>query len=168
MWNCLNRCQSYELSLYSSAKYPDFYGDIEMDIGKIFISWIMHLSVSLRPHSEKSLARSMLFYSRNYQHQNWAQIVLYINSECISVWPICDRYLQLWHKNHCTNTGYYSIFQLLLFVLLNNNQYNCNNTISSVSAYSSYILSSLHVHIIAIGTYQIIGTVSYITVFTSK
>ncbi len=27
-------------------------------------------------HSEKSLARSMLFYSRNYEQQNWVQFVL--------------------------------------------------------------------------------------------
>ncbi len=42
-------------------------------------------------------------------------------------------WLQLWLKNHCKNTGYYSIFQLLLLLLLNNYQYKCNNIISSVS-----------------------------------
>ncbi len=35
--------------------------------------------------------------------------------------------------NRCTNTGFYSIFQRSLLLLLNNYQYNCNNTISSVS-----------------------------------
>ncbi len=35
----------------------------------------------MQAHSEKNLARSMLFYSRNYQQQYWAQFVLYINSD---------------------------------------------------------------------------------------
>ncbi len=47
---------------------------------------------------------------------------------------IGDLWLQVWLKNCCKNTGYYSIFQLSLLLLLNNYQYNCNNTISSVSA----------------------------------
>ncbi len=47
-------------------------------------------------HSEDSLARSMLFYSRNTQQQNWVQFVLYINSDCIY---IGDRWLQLWLQN---------------------------------------------------------------------
>ncbi len=49
---------------------------------------------------------------------------------------IGDLWLQLWLKNSCKNTGYYSIFQLLLLLLLNNYQYNCNNTISSASVQS--------------------------------
>ncbi len=44
-----------------------------------------------------------------------------------------DLCLQLWLKNHCKNTGYYSTFQLLLLPFLNYYQYNCNNTICSVS-----------------------------------
>ncbi len=32
-------------------------------------------------HSEKSLTRSMLFYSKTCHHQNWVQFVLYINSD---------------------------------------------------------------------------------------
>ncbi len=32
-------------------------------------------------------------------------------------------------KNRCKNTGYYFIFHLKLLLLLNNYQYNCNNTI---------------------------------------
>ncbi len=43
-------------------------------------------------HSEKSLARWMLFYSRNCQQQNWAQFVLYVNSDCMH---IGDFWLQL-------------------------------------------------------------------------
>ncbi len=81
-------------------------------------------------HSEKGLARSMLFYSRNCQQQNWALFILKINSDCMY---IGNFWLQLWPNNHCKNTGYYSIFQLSLLLLLNNYQYNCNNTISSVS-----------------------------------
>ncbi len=42
-------------------------------------------------------------------------------------------WLQWWLKNRCKNTGYYSIFQLLRLLLLNNYQYNCTNTISSAS-----------------------------------
>ncbi len=45
---------------------------------------------------------------------------------------IGDLWLQLWLQNCCKNTEYYSIFQLSLLLLLNNYQYNCNNTISSV------------------------------------
>ncbi len=47
--------------------------------------------------------------------------------------------LQTWLKNHknSTNTGYYSIVQLSLLLLLNNYQYNCNNTISSLSAHKT-------------------------------
>ncbi len=81
-------------------------------------------------HLEKSLARSMLFYSRNCWQQTWVHFVLYINSDCMY---IGDLWLQLWLKNHCENTGYYFIFQLALLLLLNNYQYNCNNTISSMS-----------------------------------
>ncbi len=44
-----------------------------------------------------------------------------------------DLWLQLWLKNRCKNTGYYSTFHLSLLLLLNNYQYNYNNTISSVS-----------------------------------
>ncbi len=47
---------------------------------------------------------------------------------------IGELWLHLWLKNHCKNTRYYSIFQQSLLLLLNNYQYNCNNTISSVSA----------------------------------
>ncbi len=39
----------------------------------------------------------------------------------------------MWLKNHSKNTRYYSIFQLSPILLLNNNQYNCNSTNSSVS-----------------------------------
>ncbi len=46
---------------------------------------------------------------------------------------IDNVWMQLWLKNHCKNTEYYSIFQLLLLLFLNNYQHNCNNTISSVS-----------------------------------
>ncbi len=81
-------------------------------------------------HSEKSLARSMLLYSRNCQQQNWVQFVLNINSDCMY---IGELWLQLWLKNLCKNTRYYSIIQLSLLQLLNSYQYNCNNTISSVS-----------------------------------
>ncbi len=42
-------------------------------------------------------------------------------------------WLQLWLQNHCKNTAFYFMFQLSLLLLLNNYQYNCNNTISSVS-----------------------------------
>ncbi len=77
-------------------------------------------------HSEKSLVRSMLFYSRNCWQQNWVQFVLYINSDCMY---IGDLWLQLWLKTYCKNIGSYSIFQLMLLLLLNNYQYNCNNTI---------------------------------------
>ncbi len=42
---------------------------------------------------------------------------------------IGDLWLQLWLKNHCKNTGYYSIFQLALLLLLNNYYYNCNTTL---------------------------------------
>ncbi len=45
--------------------------------------------------------------------------------------------VELWLKNHYKNVGCYSIFQLLLLLLLNNYQYNGNNTISSVSAADS-------------------------------
>ncbi len=94
-------------------------------------------------HSEKSLARSMLFYNRNCRQQNWVQFVLYINSDCMY---IGDLWLQLWLKNCCKNTGYYSIFKLSLLLLLNNYQYNCNNTISSVSVPSNMVwrTSTLH------------------------
>ncbi len=44
-----------------------------------------------------------------------------------------DLWLQLWLENRCKNTGHYSIFQLLLLLLLNNYQYKCNNTISSLN-----------------------------------
>ncbi len=81
-------------------------------------------------HSEKSLARSMLFYSRNSEQQNWVQFVLYINNDCMY---IADLWLQLWLKNHCKNIAYYSIIQLTILLLLNNYEYNCNNSISSVS-----------------------------------
>ncbi len=84
-------------------------------------------------HSEKSLIRSMLFYSRKCRQQNWAQFVLYINSDCMY---ISYLWLQLWLNNHCKNTGYYFIFQLSFLLLLNNYQYNCNNTISSVTVHS--------------------------------
>ncbi len=46
---------------------------------------------------------------------------------------ISDLWLQLWLKKCCKNTEYHSIFQLALLLLLNNYQYSCNNTISSVS-----------------------------------
>ncbi len=46
---------------------------------------------------------------------------------------IGDLWLKLWLNNCCKNTGYYSIFQLSLLLLLNNYQYNSSNTISSVS-----------------------------------
>ncbi len=78
----------------------------------ILYSFSLPYLVAQLVHSEKSLARSMLFYSRNCQKQSWAQFVLYINSDCMYFW------LQLWHKNHCKNTGYYSIFQLSLLLLL--------------------------------------------------
>ncbi len=90
----------------------------------------LYLQNSKSLHSEKSLARSMLFYSRNCRQQNWTQFVLYINSDCVY---IGDLWLQLWLKNCCKNTGYCSIFQLSLLLLLNKYQYKCNNTISSVS-----------------------------------
>ncbi len=49
---------------------------------------------------------------------------------------IAPGWLQLWLINRCKKTtGYYSIFQLSLLLLLNNYQYNCNNTISSVSIF---------------------------------
>ncbi len=78
-------------------------------------------------HSEKSQARSMLFYSRNCWQQNWVRFVLYIKSDCVYLW------LQLWLKNRCKNTDYYYIFQKSLLLHLNNYQHNCNNTISSMS-----------------------------------
>ncbi len=46
---------------------------------------------------------------------------------------------QLWLKNHCKNTRYYSIFQLSLLLLFDNYQYNCNNIISSVSRLSFHL-----------------------------
>ncbi len=72
--------------------------------------------------------------------QYWAQFVLYINSYCMHIVNVS---LKVWLKNHCKNTGYYSIFQLSLLLLLNNYQYNCNNTISSVSAQLLWFLSKL-------------------------
>ncbi len=51
--------------------------------------------------------------------------------------------MQLWLKNLCKNTGYYSIFQLSLLLLLNNYQYNCNNIISSVSVGNTESLNSI-------------------------
>ncbi len=51
-------------------------------------------------------------------------------------------WLQLWLKNHCKITRYYSIFQLSLSLLLNYYQYNCNKTISSVSVYVLWVLNS--------------------------
>ncbi len=79
----------------------------------------------------------MLFYSRNCPQQNWAQFVLSINSDCMY---IAYFWLQLWPQNSCKNIGYYSIFQLSLLQLLNNFQYNCNNTISSVSVAVQYCI----------------------------
>ncbi len=55
---------------------------------------------------------------------------------------IGDFWLQLWLKNCCKNAGYYFVFQLILLLLLNNYQYNCNNTISSMSAQHSTIKST--------------------------
>ncbi len=46
-------------------------------------------------HSEKSFARLILFYSRNFWQQNWEQFVIYINSYCIYIGDLC---LQLWLK----------------------------------------------------------------------
>ncbi len=54
---------------------------------------------------------------------------------------IDDLWLQLWLRvNCCKKTGYYSIFQLSLLWLLINNQYNCNNTITSVSVGPSFVV----------------------------
>ncbi len=85
------------------------------------------------PHLDKSLARPMLFYSRNCWQQNWVQFVLYIKQW---LYIFGNLWLKLWLNNCCKNTGYYSIFQLSFLLLLNYYQYqnNCNNTISSVSA----------------------------------
>ncbi len=49
------------------------------------------------------------------------------------LYVIGDLWLQLELKICCKNTGYYSIFELLLLLLFNNYQYNCNITISSES-----------------------------------
>ncbi len=49
---------------------------------------------------------------------------------------IGDHWLQLW----LNNTEYYSIFQLLILVSLNNYQYNCKNTSSSVCKQLSWNL----------------------------
>ncbi len=99
--------------------------------------------------SEKSLARSMLFYSRNCSQPNLMQFLLYINSDCMY---IGDLWLQLWLKNHCKNTGYCSIFHLSLLLLLNNYQYNCNNTVVySVSVDRFLMGSSFHCLIVFIG-----------------
>ncbi len=91
--------------------------------------WPMCGMYTIIKHSEKSLARSMLFYSRNVRKQNSVQFVLCINNDCMHI----DNCLHLWLKNCCKNTEYYSIFHISLLLLLNNCQYNCNNTISSVS-----------------------------------
>ncbi len=95
------------------------------------IKWCAPNLSGLKPHSEKSLAKSMLFYSRNCQQQNWAQFVLYINSDCML--------LQLWHKNRCKTTGYYFILQLSLLLFWNTYQYKCNNTISSMSVQFAWV-----------------------------
>ncbi len=50
-----------------------------------------------------------------------------------SLYVLLSCWLKMLLKNHCKNTGYYSIFQLWIVLLLNKYQYNCNNTISSVS-----------------------------------
>ncbi len=97
--------------------------------------WLYSQIASL--YSEKSRARSILVYNRNCRHQNWVQFALYINSDWRSL-----VVLQLWIKNRCNNTGYYSIFQPSLSLLLNNSQYNRNNTIYSVSVHISALLDT--------------------------
>ncbi len=81
----------------------------------------------------------MLFYSRDSWQRNLAQFVMFLNSDCMCTG---DLLLQLWLKNCCKNTGYYSIFLLSLLFLLNNYQYKCNNTISSVSVEGWCFVSS--------------------------
>ncbi len=112
---------------FESLFYTSPQSDWPLFLQKKSVLSLSHLAPEIL-HSEKSLARSMLFYSRNCRQQNWAQFVLYVNSDCMY---IGDLWLQLWLKNHCKNTGYYSIFQLLHLMLLNNvnYEYNCNNTI---------------------------------------
>ncbi len=129
MWNV---CPCLLLVLVSAGINIPLFG--------IFaISFIILYSI----HSEKSQANQCYFTADvHFQQQNWAQFVMYINSDCKY---IGDLWLQLWLTNHCKNTGYYSIFPLLLLMLLNNYQYNCNNTISSVSVvnFMSFLLSSM-------------------------
>ncbi len=77
-YNCLYTCQNnnFVLTLHQLAT---------------IVLWSLNSS-GRNPHSEKSLDRSMLFYSRNWWQQNWAQLVLYINSDCVY---IGDIWLQL-------------------------------------------------------------------------
>ncbi len=84
-------------------------GWVELKKPRTGDQWIASLSLVCNTHSEKSLDRSILFDSRKCRQQNWVQFVLYINID----W-------QLWLKNHCKNTGYYSISQLTILLLLNN------------------------------------------------
>ncbi len=55
------------------------------------------------------------------------------------LYVLLSCWLQLWLKNHCKNIRYYSIFQLSLLLLLNNYQYNCNNTISSANVMVKFL-----------------------------
>ncbi len=75
--------------------------------------------------------------------QQKVPVVLYINTD----WHI---WLQLWLQNHCKNTGFYSVFQLSFLLLLNYYQYNCNNTISSVSVCTSLMFAGhMFIHLIS-------------------
>ncbi len=56
---------------------------------------------------------------------------MYISSDCMNCYLAgCNCGLRTVVKQ-----WYYTIFQVSLLLLLNNYQYNCNNTISSVSVY---------------------------------
>ncbi len=93
---------------------------------KVMLFWEPRCRFSLcKPsvhHTQRraSLDRSMLFYSRNCQQQNWVQFVMHIDIDCMIHW----------------RTLVATVAYEPLLLLLNNYQYNCYNTISSVSAHN--------------------------------